>query len=157
MLMPAKLRMAIRWIRRNPLYGIIAVAAPVLGAVTAIPQAWPALASIAGVPNCLSYSDIYYFHNGHFLNASVRWVEYQKNVQITFQEMYRNRDYIVLINKTPRNDPRWESMLVRLPVCGGTAQWTYENPQQWIDLYTISRSVSDALAREHATFRQAKN
>ena len=143
-----------RWVRRNPLFGVAAITAPILGVVTAIPQAWPAIAAMTGLPHCLSYSDIYYYHNGHFLNAGAQWIEYQRTVQLTFQEMYRNPDYIVLVNKTQRTDPRWESMLVRLPVCGGTAQWTYENPQQWIDLYDVTRSVSAALAKEQATFRQ---
>jgi hypothetical protein len=43
---------------------------------------------------------------------------------------------------------------VRLPVCGGTSQWTYENPQAWVDLYEVTRTVSPAQQAEQARFEK---
>ena len=149
-----ELRSVVRWVKKNPIYGLVAILAPVLGVVAAVPSAWSAIAEVAGLPKCVFYSDVYYYYGGHFRNNGELWVEYQPKARLTFQETYRTRDHIVLLNKTPRADPRWESMLVRLPACGGTAQWTYENPQQWIDLFEVTPTVSAALAKQQAAFER---
>jgi hypothetical protein len=96
----------------------------------------------------------YYYYNGHFKYVGGKWLEYQPNTKIEFNEVGRTRDYITLLNKTPRSNPRWESMLVRLPVCGGTAQWTYENPEQWTDLYQVYTHPSSEIVARQAKFEQ---
>jgi hypothetical protein len=45
-------------------------------------------------------------------------------------------------------------MLVRLPACGGTAQWTYENPENWTNLYQVERKIAHEVVLEQAKFEQ---
>jgi hypothetical protein len=152
----ARLVSLLRWIKRNPAYSLLGVIASVAGAIAGLPAAWHAATLILGIPECGKYSDIYYYYNGHFKNnhdeknQGEKWTEYQKTTTFSFKELDRTRDYIVLLNLTPRQDPRWQSMLVRLPACGGTAQWTYENPEQWIDLFQVSTKVAPSEALEQA-------
>jgi hypothetical protein len=103
---------------------------------------------------CGTYADIYYDSNGHFKNENKKWTEYQPTVKLLFDELNRERDYITLINRSPREDPRWASMLVRLPVCEGTAQWTYQNPQVWVDLFPVFRKISPEVAQEQASWER---
>lgn len=139
----------ILWVQKNPLIGLVGVVGPVLGLIVAVPNAWNAATNIAGLPACVFYPKVYYYNNGHFKDiGGGNWVEYQIQARFKFVEIARNRDYINLKNLTRRTDPRWESMLVRLPSCGGTAQWTYENPEAWTDLFQVFATVSPALKAE---------
>ena len=147
-----RLGVIVRWIKSNPIYAFIGVIGTVTGAVAAVPPAWDAVSAAAGVPKCVTYSNIYYYFAGHFKNTGQQWQEFGQTGHFTFNEMDRNRDYITLINITPRTDPRWASMLVRLPVCGGASQWTYENPQAWVDLYEVTRTISPEQAPAQARF-----
>ena len=48
--------------------------------------------------------------------------------------------YIELLNLTPRPEEReWATLIVRLPVCGGTAKLTLGITQHWVDLYEVWR------------------
>lgn len=141
------------WLKENPLIGLAGVVGPVLGLIVAVPNAWDAATSIAGLPACVFYSKVYYYDDGHFKDLGAgNWVEYQPHAQLKFEEITRNRTYINLKNLTPREDPRWASMLVRLPSCGGTAQWTYENPEAWTDLFQVFSTVSPALKAEQERY-----
>jgi hypothetical protein len=138
----------VEWLKKNPIYTAIGVLGTVFGFIKGIPPAWTAISETFGIPECVTVSDRYYYYSGHFTNTRPdTWVEFQPAAKLNFLEINRNRNYVILLNKTPRADPRWESMLVRLPICGGTAQWTYENPQQWVDLFDVARSAS-ATARD---------
>jgi hypothetical protein len=142
----------IDWVKRNPIYSLIGTAGTVAGFVAGVPPAWQATSQMLHIPECATYSNIYYYYDGHFRNNGRNWIEYQPTERLIFKEMYRNRDYITLINQTPREDPRWQSILVRLPVCGGSAQWTYQNPQHWVNLYNVTRKVTPEEAGEQARF-----
>jgi hypothetical protein len=148
------LRSAVRWIKNNPVYGLGGIAASTLGLIAGIPPAWLAISQTFNIPVCGSYGRIYYDSNGHFKNENNKWTEYQPTVKLLFDELNRERDYITLINRSPREDPRWASMLVRLPVCEGTAQWTYQNPEMWVDLFPVFRTVSPAVAEEQARWER---
>lgn len=154
MAMMVAARRAIDWVRRNPAYGLIAVMAPVVAVIAGVPKAWDAVAQIFDIPKCFTYSDTYYYYNGHFKQIDTGWIEYQPSAKINFVEFQRDKEYIILVNRTPRVDPRSDSMLVRLPVCGGTAQWTYENPERWVDLYQITRNVSSNQRLAQASFER---
>ena len=137
------------WVKDNPLIGVAGVVGPILALIVAVPNAWDAATNIAGLPTCVFYANVYYYNDGHFKDVGGgNWVEYQPHAQLKFEEIVRNRDYINLKNLTPREDPRWASMLVRLPSCGGTAQWTYENPEAWTNLFQVFATVSPALKAE---------
>ena len=145
----ARISRAVRWLRRNPIYTLAGFIASVIGIVAGL----PAVLKFFNIPECITYSDIYYYHDGHFKKRDDnKWIEYQKHVRFSFREMHRSRDYITLINETPRNDPRWASMLVRLPVCGGTAQWAYQNPEEWVNLFQVSRKAAPEVMKEQAQF-----
>jgi hypothetical protein len=143
------------WIKKHPLYALAALLAPVVGMVADIPAAWAGFTAMVGLPPCVTYSSTYYYSSGHFSDTGGAWTEHHRGGRFQFSEMNRDANYITLINRTPRVDPRWEEMLVRLPVCGGTAQWAYQNPLAWTDLYPVSRKVHPALAVEQGEFERA--
>lgn len=145
------------WLKRNPVYGLIVMLVPVVGFLSSLPGALSFVAQVSGRPSpCWTYSDVYYYAGGHFRNTGGgTWMEYQPAAKMTFQEFSRDRNYITLLNKTPRTvDPRWASMLVRLPVCGGTAQWTEEDPQSWVDLYQVTPDVPAQIAAQQQAYEQ---
>jgi hypothetical protein len=83
---------------------------------------------------------------GLFRNEGSQWVEYKITSYgttrfATFQEQARDADYVYLVDPSRQkpNSPN-NAMLVRLPLSGGVAQWSYQNPIQWTD-FTIVRSV----------------
>jgi hypothetical protein len=107
MTIAALARRAASWIKTNPVYGLIVVIAPIIGLVAGVPKAWDAVSLTLGVPECVKYAQAYYYYNGHFKSVSGKWLEYQWNTKIEFNEVSRTRDYITLLNKTPRTNPRW--------------------------------------------------
>lgn len=144
-----------QWIKNNPLYSLIGALGTILGFIAGVPPAWHAISETFGIPECFRYSDVYYYYDGHFRHlkqAEHDWTEYQQTMKLDFEELHRDRSYILLHNLTPRTDPRWQSMLVRLPVCDGAAQWTYENPEQWTDMYQVIRTVSSAELPKHLQY-----
>jgi hypothetical protein len=150
----AWLRTALGWIKNNPIWSLVGGAASILGLVAGVPPAWLAVSQALNIPSCVTYSNIYYDSYSHFKKESNNWTEYQVDTKYLFRELSRSRDYIILLNLTPREDPRWATMLVRLPVCGGTAQWTYENPENWVDLTTVFRNISSAEVAVQANWEK---
>ena len=130
-----------RWLRAHPLTTTAGVAATAFGFINGGYTFAETVTKVVGIPRCLSYAEIYHHAAGHFDKVGAQWVEhppYDGLNHFRFDESHRDRDYIYLLNLTPRAGGR-KDMLVRLPACGGTAQWTYQNPQQWTDLYTVWR------------------
>jgi hypothetical protein len=118
-----------RWLKANPIVTIIGVVGTIFGVVKGAPPAWRAAMEMLGLPDCLTYSSVYHYPDGVFRVGDGGWIENNDDGNVyRFKESYRNRNYIVLLNTTPRQGRR-SSMILRIPVCGGTAQWTYENPQ----------------------------
>ncbi|MEK7153976.1 MAG: hypothetical protein AAB792_00255 [Patescibacteria group bacterium] len=76
---------------------------------------------------------------GYFQRQKDReWKEYpvyKKGKHHVFEEMTRDKEYIYLKDLKRRRDPG-RPMLLRLPINGGTAQWSYPNPLKWED-FTI--------------------
>ena len=138
-----RLRKIIDWARGNPILAslgsITGFAASIIGVVEGLPPAWDATMKMAGRPACFFYADVYHYADGSFTRTDRHWHEAKTDAQFDFGEVRRSRDFLLLLNQTRRLDPRWPTMLVRLPVCGGTAQWTYENPEHWTDLFEVWR------------------
>jgi hypothetical protein len=151
---PSRAERAISWVKRNPIYIIGAALVPIFGALAGAPKAWDAISTVLNVPTCLTYSDVYYYYNGHFKRVGQKWIEFQPTVKYNFDEIFHDRDYIVLLDKTPRDIPRWQSLLVRLPVCGRTVQFTFENPERWTDLVHVERKIAPKAVSEQAKFEQ---
>ncbi len=129
------------WLKDNPILSIAGALATIFGLVTAMPATWKASTQILGIPSCVTYAKVYSYSSGRFSDAGEKWVENIKGTDtFYFKLAHREPDYIFLLNLTPRVG--YDSdMLVRLPVCGGTAQWTLENPEHWIDLYQVWRGT----------------
>ena len=67
-----------------------------------------------------------------------KWKEYpayKSSKYHIFEEMTRDHEYIYLKDTKRRRDPG-RPMLLRIPITGGTAQWSYPNPLKWSD-FTI--------------------
>jgi hypothetical protein len=130
----------VRWAKNNPIMTAISILASIFAFIKGIPPTWEAAMELSGRPSCFSYGDTYYHSAGYFRLASDGiWSEYPPydgDHSFEFKEVRRDREYIYLRNITPR-EGRASTMLVRLPACGGAAQWTYQNPQAWIDLYQV--------------------
>lgn len=132
-----RLKVFTRWLKANPIIGLLGVAGTIFGVVKGAPPAWDATTQILGIPRCLTYASVYYYPSGRFEKDGLNWVEHG-DTTFTFREIHRDRNNIVLLNTTPRAG-RQSAMILRIPVCSGTAQWSYQNPQQWIDLYETWR------------------
>lgn len=132
-----KLRIFVRWLRSHPLIVLFGVFSTVVGILKGLMPALEAFTAVLGVPACFSYADKYTYSTGHFQRDGKHWTEVNE-AEYRFVETHRDRNYIILLNITPRvgNPP---TMILRIPVCGGTLQWTYQNPQRWIDLYEVWR------------------
>jgi hypothetical protein len=82
--------------------------------------------------------------NGAFKKEGDQWVEYPPygpGQHSIFQEQTRDASYIYLVDPS-RQKPgdSNNAMLVRLPLNGGTAQWSYQNPLQWTDFTIVRRA-----------------
>lgn len=83
---------------------------------------------------------------GLFRNEGSQWVEYKYTSYgtrqfATFREQARDAAYVYLVDPSRQKpDSGNNAMLVRLPLNGGAAQWSYQNPIQWTD-FTIVRKV----------------
>lgn len=139
----SKLSAVARWLKDHPVITLITILGSILGYIKGVPPAWNAATQIAGIPECLTYGNVYHHSQGRFENNGMKWTEYGdwKDIDIIkFEEIHRDRNYIILRNLTARAGPKTNSnLIVRIPVCGGTVQWSIPNPQQWTDLYTVWR------------------
>jgi hypothetical protein len=140
---------AVDWIKSNPIYSLIGVVVTVMGFISGVPRTWQATSEVLGIPECGHYSEVYYFSAGQFRHNDQKWIDLQSDGKKIFAEISRDPKYITLKNQTPRIGHTQDNMLVRLPVCGGTVQWTTENPLHWTDLY-------DAYRPEKASAEQRK-
>jgi hypothetical protein len=134
-----RIRVFARWLKANPIVTLLGILATIFGVLKGAPPAWSAVTEILGVPRCLTYSSIYYYSSGRFEKSSGdTWIEHGDAV-FTFKETHRDRNYIILLNTTPRAGPK-ARMILRIPVCGGRLQWTYENYSgYWTNLYEVWR------------------
>jgi len=137
------------WLRRNKVAILVGtIATIVAGSAAFISNAetlYKFTLVVLNIPDCLRYAEIYqgpysYWKNEGVKNGDISWREYQKNVSMDFKELRRDRESIYIQNLTPRLDPRATAdggMVLRIPVCGGTVKWTYQNPEYWIDLTEV--------------------
>ncbi|MGL6475797.1 hypothetical protein ACSZNN_13020 [Aeromonas hydrophila] len=89
-----------------------------------------------------SASDRYTYPGGSFERKEKRWIERKSNrpnEYAIFDEVNRDREYIYLIDRSRHSgDDESNVMNLRLPVSGGMAQWSWQNPIVWVDLYVMS-------------------
>lgn len=134
-------------IRDHPVVVYLSLVTMVIGLATSIPTAFGAVSDALGISRCLSLSGTYQMAGGTFTKRGRFWSEVTgSGATFEFEEFRRDRDYIYLKNLTPRvslssydGDDRSKLMWVRIPLCGGMLQWSYENPIMWTDLGPIRR------------------
>jgi len=86
-------------------------------------------------------SDERYVHpTGRFeRQADGTWHEYPEHgdkVIFRFEEFARDQEHIYLKDGSRRRDPG-RPFILRIPIVGGMAQWSYPNPFDWVDLTIV--------------------
>ena len=132
------------WLGSNRLIVLAGALTTLFGLIISANNVLPVLFKMFDMPDCLSYASVYRLPWSSIKNeGGGNWREYPwdgTEVAFEFREFQRTRDNIDLLNLTPRAEiPGWKTMLVRLPVCGGTAQWTVSNPEHWVPLGELRR------------------
>ena len=79
---------------------------------------------------CLFSADRYEHSSGYFEKTKDQWIEFDGINIYTFMELERDFSHVYLADPERGRDPS-RPFLVRLPKCGGAAEWTYPNPEQW--------------------------
>ena len=131
------------WIKSKRLLVIAGGLTTLFGLIVSASNVTPVVLKALGRPDCLTYAKVYHDPFSDFKLEDDRWREYPHEggpARYEFREAHRTRENIDLLNLTPRPDTRdWQTLIVRLPVCGGTAQLTVGITENWVDLYPIWR------------------
>lgn len=132
------------WIGSNRLIVLAGALTTLFGLIISANNVLPVVFKMFDLPDCLSYATVYRLPWSSIKNeGGGSWREYPWDgtvVAFEFREFQRTRENIDLLNLTPRAEvPEWKTMLVRLPVCGGTAKWTTSNPEHWVPLGELRR------------------
>jgi hypothetical protein len=125
---------------------LIGVAATVIGALAAVvalfrktPATMPKKHITTKLPS-EDAAETYVHPTGRFQRQpDGTWNEYPEHGDkaiYTFEELRRDKKHIYLKDGSRRKDPG-RPMLLRLPVAGGIAQWSWTNPLKWEHLTVI--------------------
>jgi hypothetical protein len=131
------------WIKSNPLIVAAGALTTVFGLVISLNNVVPVILKALNRPDCFpyTYADTYHDLWSDFKREGIFWREYPREggeYRYQFRELHRTRENIDLLNLTPRPEhPGWETMVVRLPVCGGPAKVTIGITEQWEDMYEV--------------------
>ena len=132
------------WIKSNRLVAFATAFTTIFGLIAGASSAVPLVMKGLNLPACLTYANAYCTPHGCFKDEGDVWREYQPiggPKMFEFREFQRTRESIDLVNLTPRpQEPHWNTLMVRLPVCGGTARLTVGVPEHWIDLAEVRRN-----------------
>lgn len=89
-------------------------------------------------------ASVYHYPEGYYRREAGKWIEYHNDrLYASFEQFDMDSDYIYLVDKsrnrmdTSRSPPEVHEFYVRLPVCGGDAQWSYSNPLSWTSMYRV--------------------
>ena len=139
--MGQKLDFISSWIKSNRLIVIAGALTTVFGLVVSTSDVIPVILKALNRPDCLTYASVYRGPFGYFKLEGAVWREYQGGAaRFEFREVHRTRDNIDLLNLTERPEqPGWQTLRVRLPVCGGPAKLTIGITEQWHDLFEVWR------------------
>jgi hypothetical protein len=133
----------LRWMKPGLwalLVGVVTTISTVIGATS---SAVPVVLKTLNLPDCFTYADVYRGTQSDFKKEGAVWREYAPDAVASnyeFKEVRRTRDEILLRNLTPRQGVADSaSLVVHLPVCGGTAKLTEGLPERWTDLEEVWR------------------
>ena len=131
------------WVKSKLLILLVGVLTTAFGLIVSASNAIPVVLKWLNRPDCFTYASVYRTPWSYFQHEGARWREYPPNGSVhryEFREVDRNRDYILLLNLTERPDIKdWATLMVQLPVCGGTAKMTFGVPEHWFELGQVWR------------------
>jgi hypothetical protein len=119
------------------LVGVLTTIFTLIGAAS---NAVPVILKTLNLPECITYAEVYRGTQSDFRKEGAVWREYAPDAtafQSEFEEIERSRSEILLRNLTPREAADWTSLVVYLPVCGGTARMSEGKPERWTDLEKV--------------------
>jgi hypothetical protein len=120
----------------------------VFGLVISAGSVIPMVQKAVNLPECWTYTDVYYAPESYFKRDGTTWREYGRIGNVLwyeFRETHHTRDFIFLLNLTPRpGTDEWRRFTLRFPVCGGTAMMS-GIPQKWQDLFEVWREDRSAV------------
>jgi hypothetical protein len=131
------------WVKPSLLALLVGVLTTIFTLIGAASNAVPVILKTLNLPDCLTYADVYRGTQTDFKKEGVVWREYAPEAVAflyEFTEVGRTRDEIILRNLTPRAPPADStSLVVHLPVCGGTVKLTEGLPEHSTDLEQVWR------------------
>ncbi len=131
------------WVKPSLLALLVGVLTTIFTLIGAASNAVPVILKTLNLPDCLTYADVYRGTQTDFKKEGVVWREYAPEAVAylyEFKEVRRTRDEIILRNLTPREPPADSaSLVVHLPVCGGTVKLTEGLPEHSTDLEQVWR------------------
>lgn len=134
----------LRWAKPSLLALLVGVLTTIFTLIGAASNAVPVVLKTLNLPDCFTYANVYRGTQSDFKKEGAVWREYAPDsvtYRYEFKEVDRTRDEILLRNLTPREGlADWASLVVHLPVCGGTAKLTEGLPEHWTDLEEVWRA-----------------
>jgi hypothetical protein len=131
------------WIKGKPFIVLAGALTTLFGLIMSTSNVIPVVLKTLNRPDCFTYASVYRDPFSEFRQEGALWREYPLEggaARYEFKEAHRTREFIDLLNLTPRPEQRdWQTLIVRLPVCGGTAMLTVGLVEHWYDLYPIWR------------------
>ena len=134
----------LRWVKPSLLALLVGVLTTSFTLIGAASNAVPVILKTLNLPDCFTYGDVYRGTQSDFKKEGALWREYPPDAaafQYEFREVRRTRDEIMLRNLTPREGVADSaSLVVHLPVCGGTAWLTEGLPERSTNLEQVWRA-----------------
>lgn len=134
----------LRWVKPSLLALLVGGLTTIFALIGAASNAVPVVLRTLNLPDCFTYADVYRGTQSDFKKEGAVWREYAPGAvtyAFEFKEVERTRDEILLRNLTPRAGlADSASLVVHLPVCGGTAKLTEGLPEHWTDLEEVWRA-----------------
>jgi len=131
------------WVKPSLLALLVGAVTTISTLIGATSNAVPLVLKTLNLPDCFTYTDVYRGTQSDFKKEGAVWREYPPDAvayDFEFREVRRTRDEILLRNLTPREGlADSASLVVHLPVCGGTAKLTEGLPERWTDLEEVWR------------------
>ena len=130
----------LNWAKPSLLALLVGVLTTIFSLIGAASNAVPVILKTLNLPECLTYADAYGGTQSDFKKEGNVWREYAPDAvafQSEFKEIERNRNEILLRNLTRRETADWGTLVVYLPVCGGTARMSEGKPERWTDLEKV--------------------
>jgi hypothetical protein len=85
---------------------------------------------------------VYRGPGGYWEKIGNEWSEHSfahPEAVLHFEPLRQDSDYLYLVDRSRlKDDSPSNPILLRLPIRGGTAQWSWSNPMIWVDLTIVT-------------------